>query len=175
VAVSGINIDRTPPTVHVSGVRQGALYSGRVPRAGCVARDALSGVKSCRLPTSTTADGVRHVRATAIFAAGNTATTTLSYRVLSVYIAGARYDRGAFDVRPGAAYTIVATGPVRPRYYDATVYPQRPTRAAVQFHRAGPNRWTLGVTIDRGMRSHPLWNLGVKIGAHLFVLRARVV
>ena len=47
VTISGINIDKTPPVVAVTGVTNGATYTlGAVPVAGCVTTDALSGVQT---------------------------------------------------------------------------------------------------------------------------------
>jgi hypothetical protein len=46
-SVTGISIDRTPPTVSVTGVADGASYPlGSVPTAGCSTTDALSGVQT---------------------------------------------------------------------------------------------------------------------------------
>jgi hypothetical protein len=43
--VSGINIDKTVPTVTITGITNGATYTlGSVPEAGCDTTDALSGV-----------------------------------------------------------------------------------------------------------------------------------
>lgn len=43
--VTGINLDKTPPTVTVTGVTDGAIYTlGAVPAAGCQTTDGLSGV-----------------------------------------------------------------------------------------------------------------------------------
>lgn len=43
--VGGINIDKTPPAVTVTGVSQGAFYyAGAVPTVGCGTSDTLSGV-----------------------------------------------------------------------------------------------------------------------------------
>lgn len=44
---TGINIDKTPPTVSVTEVTNGATYNlGSVPTAGCETTDALSGVQT---------------------------------------------------------------------------------------------------------------------------------
>lgn len=46
-SVTGISIDRTPPTVSITGVVDGASYPfGSVPTAGCSTTDALSGVQT---------------------------------------------------------------------------------------------------------------------------------
>ena len=53
-SVTGINIDRTPPVVTVTGVTNGAIYTlGSVPTAGCNTTDALSGVQSNATPSVT--------------------------------------------------------------------------------------------------------------------------
>ncbi len=45
--VSGINIDKTAPSVSVTGVASGATYTlGSVPAAGCDTSDSLSGVET---------------------------------------------------------------------------------------------------------------------------------
>ena len=169
----GIDIDRVRPTVHVTGVRNGAVYPGTAPRAGCRAGDRISGVASCTL-TRRISGGTTVITARATDRAGNSAVTRVRYRTLSRYVVGARYENGAFVVRAGRAYTLVVYSVRRPRYYDAVVSPQSPRRADSLFRHAGPRRWTLGVRIDAGMRSHLRWNAGIRIGAHLELLRLRV-
>jgi hypothetical protein len=56
-SVTGINIDLTPPTVSVTGVTDGAIYTlGSVPAAGCTTTDALSGVQTSAAPSVTGGD-----------------------------------------------------------------------------------------------------------------------
>jgi len=69
VTVSGINIDKDPPTVSVTGVSDGASYTkGSVPAAGCDTQDqvGLSGVKDTATLTLTggNANGVGSFTAT---------------------------------------------------------------------------------------------------------------
>ena len=173
VTVTGINLDQTAPAVSISGVRNGAVYAGTAPTARCVGRDALSGVASCTL-RKVTVGQVTTVYGTVVDRAGNSAKVLLRYSTLSTYLPGARYDRGAFDVQAGHTYTLTVTGGPQPRYYDAAVYPGRPGPAGPLFHRASGGRWTLGVTIDQGMRSHPLWSLGIKVGTRLYTVLVRV-
>jgi hypothetical protein len=87
-----ISIDRTPPTVSVTGVAQGAAYLlGAVPQAGCSTSDALSGVATPASPTITggTANGVGAFTATCSGAtdrAGNVApAASVSYSVRYVF------------------------------------------------------------------------------------------
>ncbi|MGB0102156.1 MAG: lamin tail domain-containing protein, partial [Nocardioides sp.] len=85
VTVEDIDIDRSGPVVHVRGVRNGATYQrGAVPKARCQARDALSGVDSCKLSrkVSPTRQGKRvAVTARAVDEAGNVTTDRVRYRV----------------------------------------------------------------------------------------------
>ncbi|WP_307039294.1 OmpL47-type beta-barrel domain-containing protein [Agromyces ramosus] len=85
-AVSGINIDTDGPTITAVNVAGGLYTLGAVPAATCAASDGVSGIAgSCVVAISGgTPNGVGTftytVRATD--AAGNTATTTGSYRVI---------------------------------------------------------------------------------------------
>jgi hypothetical protein len=174
VTVGGINVDHTAPSVKVTGIRNGAGYGGKAPTAHCVGHDALSGIASCTITRHTSGTRTSYtVRATD--QAGNITTTHGSYRVLRIYIQGARYTDGAFTVHTGHSYTVVVTDRAgRPKYYDAVVYPHKPTKREVAFHAAGHHRWTLGVTITRSMRSHHYWNLGVKVGHTMHTIKVRV-
>lgn len=85
--LSGIRIDRTAPTVAVTGVTDGATYTvGAVPAAGCTASDALSGTTGpCTgVLTGGTTSGVGRFTftATATDRAGNRRTVTVGYRVV---------------------------------------------------------------------------------------------
>jgi hypothetical protein len=87
----GINIDKTPPVVTVTGVAAGAVYSlGAVPTAGCNTTDALSGVATSATPTVTggTANNVGEFTAAcrgAADRAGNTAETSVVFYVHYIY------------------------------------------------------------------------------------------
>ncbi|GAA1934409.1 hypothetical protein GCM10009797_29740 [Nocardioides hwasunensis] len=173
VVVSGIDIDRVRPTVRIAGVRDGATYAGGVPRARCVARDRVSGIASCRITTRKRGDRVV-VTATAVDEAGNRRRTSVSVRTLSVYLE-APSSNGAYDVELGRTYTLVVAGSsVRPVYYDAEIAPRRPHRRSLALRPAGPGRWTIGVTMDRGLSGHRLWNLGVKVGPTMRLVKVRV-
>ena len=83
IIVIGIKIDTVRPHVHVTGVHDGATYHGEAPTARCVARDALSGVASCRLTRHSHRAGqfkVTKFRAVAVDRAGNTAMVAGTYR-----------------------------------------------------------------------------------------------
>jgi hypothetical protein len=177
VAVRGINIDETPPTVRVTGVRNGATYFGVVPVAHCVARDGLSGVASCTI-TRHTHGTLTTYTATARDKAGNVATVSGSYRTLGITLTGAPFRDGSFVVRTGRTghtYTLVVHASTRPTYYDAAQYPMIPYRRDQGMFAAGHNRWILGITMLPELRSHSLWNLGIKVGPTMHVIRIRVV
>ncbi len=85
--VEGIKIDRTKPTVNLSGVENGKTYTlGAVPAATCTAGDALSGVDGQCTTTLTggNANGVGEytLEATATDKAGNARTASITYRVV---------------------------------------------------------------------------------------------
>jgi len=67
--VNGIRIDRNRPSVRIRGVKGGRTYR-RAPKGRCVARDPLSGVRSCRLKKTRKGSRVTYV-AKATDRAGN--------------------------------------------------------------------------------------------------------
>jgi hypothetical protein len=174
VVVNGIDIDLTRPQVSIVGAHDGATYSGKAPSPRCVGADPLSGVASCRLTKSVNGAQVTY-RATATDRAGNVSRTSLTVTVLGYYLEGAPFAHGAFTVHVGHVYTVVVVGSTRkPVYYDAAVYPLQPIQRDNAFQRAGHNRWTLGVLMQRSLRTHPYWNIGVRIGATMHVLKIRI-
>lgn len=174
VAVSGIDIDRVLPTVAITGISTRAPYFVSAPAGHCVARDALSGVASCRLTRQRTGS-VEVYTATATDRAGNVATTRRSVRVSSFVIAGAPYRRGAYVVHAGHTSTLLAAAAHRPRYVDAMPYPLRPMGEDNFFHRIGRGRWAIGVTFSRAMLHQSSWNIGIRVRDRLHVIRVRVV
>jgi hypothetical protein len=86
---SGINIDKTAPTVGFIGGPPASYYFGSDPAAPtCDASDALSGLASCVVTGGGTAVGPHSYTATATDNAGNTATATMTYTVLSWRLTG---------------------------------------------------------------------------------------
>lgn len=87
-SVTGLNIDRTPPTVAVNGVApERATYTiGAVPTPICTANDSLSGLTAACSGKATGAksNGVGSITytATAKDKAGNVTTATVHYRVV---------------------------------------------------------------------------------------------
>ena len=174
VAIRGIDIDRTRPTVHVTGIRAGAVYPGSAPRAHCAATDHPSGIARCTL-TRRTSRGETTVRATAIDRAGNVSSTEVRYRTSNIDLEGARRVNGVFAVRSGRTYTLVVVGSAaRPVYLDAAPAPDRPGHPDLPMLAAGRDRWALGVTMGPNLNSHRRWNLGVRIGARVYVVPINV-
>ena len=102
--------------------------------------------------------------------------TSVTVTVLGYYLAGASYSHRAFTVRAGHVYTLVVNGTGRrPVYYDAEVYPRQPHKRDNAFHRAGHDRWTLGVYMQPSLRTHRYWNIGIRIGGTMHVLKIRVI
>ena len=83
--VSNINIDKTAPTVDVTGVTNGTSYTlGSVPAAGCSTSDDLSGVKT-NASLNVTGGPVGSITATCSGAsdkAGNTGSKSVTYSVI---------------------------------------------------------------------------------------------
>jgi sugar lactone lactonase YvrE len=178
--VSGINIDLVKPTVSVSGVHNHARYNGAAPTALCTAVDTLSGIASCQIKQTVASHAtVRlvHYTATATDRAGNTASLRGSYRVLTFFVAGVHYTGGAFDVKSGHTYTVGVVSKTQPRYYKP-----RPSHAAKSkpsvkgplMTNVGHDLWTTEIKITARMRHHTLWNIGVKTGHKLLVVKIRL-
>ncbi len=92
-AVSGINIDKTAPSVAVTGVSNGAhYYLGSVPAAGCDTTDGLSGVKTPASLTSSggTGPGVGTITATCSGATDGASNTAAAVSV--TYTVGFHYS-----------------------------------------------------------------------------------
>lgn len=178
VTVSGINIDRDAPALRVLGLRSGATYAA-VPSSACRSADAVSGRASCDITTSFVSrqatSAVYRYRVVAQDRAGNRRIATGRYHLLTAVVAGAPYRQDAFTVHTGRTYTLVVDHvAAQPVYYDASVYPRRPRGADGRFHKVGPQRWSLDVSMSTNMRSHRFWNIGISIRGVVHALRVRV-
>ena len=174
VVVRAINIDLVRPTVRVVGVGNGAVYFGVAPAPRCIATDALSGVASCKITTRKVGDRTMY-QATATDRAGNVATATGTFRTLTVYVQGAKYVNGTFQMRAGQRYAIIVYATARPTYYYAAVYPRTPSVRDHALYPAGYHRWAIGVRASTAMKHHYYWNLGVRIGTSMQLIRIHVV
>ncbi len=168
-----INIDLTPPTVSVTGVRNGEVRYGWPPVVRCAGADKLSGIASCTLTRKTSGTRTTY-RATAADRAGNTRTITGSYTTLPIFVYGATYSNGAFNVRAAGVYVLVVCSSVRPTYYNAAVYPRSPFIRNQAFKPAGHNTWMLLVRMPWWSWWARDWNLGVKIGSTMHPVQVRV-
>jgi hypothetical protein len=172
VAVGGLNLDRTAPSAKVAGVRSGARYFASSPTASCLGADRLSGVASCTVRKQRSGQS-ETITATAVDKAGNATSSRVTVAVVPLLVEGAPYANGSYTLRRGHTYTILVVSKTRPRYVDAALYPRNPSGLDHWFTWVGPNRWALGVTMDRGMRTG-YWNLGVKTGASVQKVRVYV-
>ena len=154
VAIRGIDIDQTRPTVHVAGIRAEAEYVGAAPTGRCAATDRPSGIARCILTRRTRGDETT-ARATAIDRAGNVSSSVVRYRTSAINLEGARLVNGAFTVRSGHTYTLVVVdSAVRPVYFDAAPAPDRSVHPDLPMLAAGRDRWALGVTMGPNLSSH---------------------
>ncbi|GAB4012555.1 beta strand repeat-containing protein [Nocardioides ultimimeridianus] len=174
VAVSGIDIDRVRPTVAITGIDARAPYFASAPVGHCDARDTLSGVASCSL-TQQRRGTTEVYTATARDRAGNVATTRRTVRVSNFVIAGAPFRSGAYVVHAGHTSTLLAAAATAPRYVDAMPSPRRPVGEDNFLHRIGRGRWAIGVTFSPAMLHQSWWNIGVRVGDRLHVIRIHVV
>lgn len=107
--VSGINIDKTAPSVALVGgpANSGSYYFGSVPAAPtCSASDALSGLDgACSVSGYGTTVGTHIVTASATDKAGNAASVSATYTVLAWTVQGfyAPVDRGIHNLVKGGA------------------------------------------------------------------------
>ncbi|MBW8801493.1 MAG: Ig-like domain repeat protein, partial [Streptomyces sp.] len=174
-----INLDRTAPKVVVKGVINGGQYAKPGPTPACVASDALSGVASCTVSrhSHTTGDSTTvHYRVTARDKAGNVRTVNGTYRLVPLALAGAVFEHGAYTVHRRHTYLLEVHSVSRPAYYDATPYPGTPFQPdPIAMHAAGHHLWSLPVTMQPRLHTHRFWNIGIKIGGSMRVLKLRVL
>jgi hypothetical protein len=171
VVVGGVNVDDQRPTLKIRGVKGGRVYGAKAPRATCDAKDSLSGVASCKV-TKRKRGTVTTVTATATDKAGNQRSRSVRYRTSVVTLDGATFRDGAYDVKRGRTYTLVVMAGSRPTYYQAEVAPRTPRKAGGLMRPAGRGRYALGVTM-KDLRGRTYWNLGVKVGKKMYVVRVR--
>lgn len=176
VTVSGIDIDRTPPSQQLTGVRTGATF---VATPTCRATATVSGIASCHLTSRVIShqalSALYSYRAVALDRAGNRRVVTGWYRLLTAVFTGAPYRQNAFTVHAGRTYSLVVSdSAARPVYYEPVVAPKTPAQQGRKFSGAGPRRWSLRVSLPKSLSSHRLWNTGIKIDGVLHILRIRV-
>jgi hypothetical protein len=166
VTVGPTNIDRTAPTVIVRGVKNGALYVGPAPKAGCAAQDRLSGLVACRVVERTSAAGRTTYHVVAVDRAGNVTRITGRFRSLTMFVEGVPYRHGRFVTHMGTAYVLGIYAKSRPRYYftqPAGLAEGPPFQKGPLLKPQGNHLWTIRIHIRRDMGGTRLWNLGAKV------------
>jgi hypothetical protein len=175
--VTGINIDRTPPRVRLTGALNGGVYRGTMPHPACAATDALSGITRCVVRTAPGRHGLTRYTATATNGAELSSTVDGNYRVLTVWLRGASWRDGTFHVRAGRTVTVRVTSRARPRYRWAApattaASATTPHGGDTAFYPMGHGQWRLRVTLNTAMtQRYSQWNLGVRVGKKLNVIR----
>jgi hypothetical protein len=178
VAVSGIDVDLTPPSVRVTGVRDGArLLAPLTAPLGCQAADALSGLTgACTVTTwSTTPATAPHFRATweyvatATDRAGNEATVRGSYTVAAVRLLGAQPGaRDAPRVQAGTLVPVIVDLPLRRAPRVLGVIPARrdfdDERRGARMVRRADGTWIGSVRLTRAQAQRARsWKLGIEL------------
>ena len=115
VAAGPVNIDLTAPTAKVVGVVGDRVYNGPAPVATCQGGDALSGLASCTVTTTGQFPGVLISTATAVDQAGNTTTSTVTYRSRDLWVGKVEPVHGAWPVTIGKSVSLLVVSKKRPK------------------------------------------------------------
>ena len=160
--VTGINIDLTKPRVSAFFAQDGDRYFvGSVPPAGCSATDDLSGVYGCLGAVETKGKELTY-HALAIDQAGNQAEATAHVTTYNRGILDAPYADGAYTVRVGQAYTLVAKSTKRPQLLKPVAENKKPSSTGAKFTSTGDDTWSLGYTIPTSLKPGTTYDLGIK-------------
>lgn len=177
--VSGLHVDLTPPSVAVTGVRDGArLLAPLAVPLGCEASDALSGLEgACTVSTRRTSQArAPHFRATWEYAAtatdraGNERTVRGTYTVAAVRLLGAEPGaQGALRIRPGALVLVIVDLPLRRAPRLVGVVPARRDLAdapgeAARLVRRADGTWIGSVRLTRQQAKQArFWKVGIQL------------
>lgn len=161
VTSAPVSIDRTAPSVRVTGVQGGRTYNGTVPEAACAGSDALSGLASCTV-TTTGRVGAGSATVTATDLAGNTSTATTSYVVRDLWVTRSEQVKGAWRLPIGSRRTIQLIGNDLPLVKGGAGLEVRPFRFAGRAD--GVGHWTARVRVPRGVRPGKVFVLRIKRG-----------
>lgn len=133
--VSDIDVDKTAPTVgFVGGPTAGGYYFGSVPGApSCQGSDTLSGLASCTIDATLAGAsvGIHSYTATATDAAGNTASTTVTYSVLAWQLKGF-YSPIDMTGSNGPVWNTVKGGSTVPLKFEVFAASELTSTSAVQ-------------------------------------------
>jgi hypothetical protein len=179
VSVAGLNVDLTPPTVRVTGVRDGdALLAPLAVPPTCEASDGLSGLDgACTVTTARTrAATAPRYRATweyvarASDRAGNATAVRGEYTVSAVRLLGAQPGaRGGLRIRSGIPVPVILDLPLRRAPRLLGVVPAgRPFRAvdteAVRLVRRADGTWITSVRVSTAQAQRTrFWKLGIAL------------
>jgi hypothetical protein len=178
VTVSPLNIDQTPPVLHVTGAVSGRSYDAPGPeKLACTASDSLSGLATpCALTVTRTASRVSW-RATVTDEAGTTATVSGHAALIDYYIAGAPRRHGLFVVAAGHTYRVVAYVATRraPQYAYAAPVGAVPHPVGPAMTSIGTHLWAIRTTIITEMTMrYRYWHVGVLVGGHMHLIALEV-
>ena len=140
VTAGPVSIDLTAPTAKVTGVAEGKVYNGPTRAPTCEASDALSGLASCTLTTTGQFPGVQVTTATAVDQAGNTTTSTVTYRTRDLWVGNLAQVKGAWPVETGKSVPLLVASNKRPVLTGKLVRPGDGFRWA--GYKNGVARWS---------------------------------
>jgi hypothetical protein len=174
-----IRIDATRPRVLIRGPHADITYLANAPTPRCAASDRISGIASCKLEVrrARTSYGYRElVSAHALSRAGLSATTSLTFMVDTIGIAGQLPSGdGGYALRLGNTYQIIVLARTRPVYVFAAPSPRSPAGGDIAFSRDGSSgttpRWSFSVNVPKAIDDFPAWNIGIRIDGQLTILR----
>ena len=179
VAVRGINIDLTRPSVSIGGQNPRRTYLLRAPAAHCRPTEAVSGIRSCKLSehgASVTGGYVIHYTAHATSNAGSSSTRRATVHVSDIALIGAR-SRGneTYAVTPGHSYVLEVLSTTTPIYLNAAPSPLGPALPHRYFSTTesidGTPLWRVTIRITPGFKRFPAWTIGVRSGGRTNLLR----
>ena len=173
VTAGPVNIDLTAPLAKVAGVVQGAVYNGPAPAATCAGSDALSGLATCTVTTTGQFPGTLQSTATAVDQAGNTTTSTVTYRTRDLWVGKAEPVKGAWPVTIGKSVSLLVASKQRPELTGKLVRPGDGFRWA--GYRNGVARWASIVRVPASADAGQVIDYRVEIGGATRKVHLRAV
>ncbi|MCW2752329.1 MAG: cell wall protein [Aeromicrobium sp.] len=165
--VDGIDIDRTKPTVAITGVTKNKLYVGSTPKPKCTSSDATSGIASCVI-TRTVTPLHTTLKARAVDNAGNSSTTTLTYKTLGYVVRHASYKSGQFVLTRGKAYHLDGTVKASGRVYGPARIGSTAQESATLHHGSA------SIKVPRSATKGGHWKVLVKVGSKTYTIKITV-
>jgi hypothetical protein len=155
--VHGVYVDGAAPSLTVTGVKNRAVYTRGVPKAGCTAADATSGLlRACTVALSAPKNRVVTFTASATDRAGNRATVVGTYTVWpTVAVMNASTGGGRYAVRAGGRYTITVNqaSARSPRVYAPSAS-TKPQGRPLAVHKGTGGNWTVTVTVTTSLQRY---------------------